>query len=411
MGAGLQRTTLKLGTGVALVALLAGCEDGRLDFDMRNLTSSGFDTSAALMEMPDRPAPDSRGVISYPSFQVVVAQRGETVRSIAARLGLDAVQLASYNGVAPDTVLRRDEIIALPGRVAEPTAATGAPTAPGAVAPSGSPAVATTTLAPSGAAQPAAPAAAPQGGLVLQQSGDEPLQHRVEAGETIYTISRLYNVPPGAIAAWNGLDDDLTVRQGQVLLIPQGSAANVPSAATPVAAPVESASATTEPGQGSPTPVPPSASAPLPAETPAPAAAVQQEEPPEEAPDLGAEQAAPASDSRLAMPVDGAIIRAYAPGRNDGIDIGAAAGTPVRAAGSGTVAAITTDTAGVNIVIIRHSDELLSVYTRIDSLTVSQGQSVSRGQQIGAVAPGDPPNLHFEVRLGLDSTDPANYLP
>ncbi|NDV01468.1 peptidoglycan DD-metalloendopeptidase family protein [Pseudoroseicyclus tamaricis] len=404
----------KFWAGAAALALLAGCEDGRLDFDLRNLSSSGFDTSASLMALPDRPAPDARGVISYPNFQVVVAQRGETVRQIAGRLGLNAEELGSYNGITADTPLRRDEIIALPGRVSEPSPATGAPTT-GPILPAAAaagPAVETTVLAPAGTPTPAPSATpsapAPSNGVMpLGQTGEEPLRHRVEPGETVYTIARRYGVPPEAIAAWNGLDGNLDIREGQVLLIPQGSAAAVPTASLPP----EPAGTTTEPGAGSPTPVPPSAAAPLPIETPAPAAEVAEEPAPEEAPDLGAEQAAPADDSRLSMPVDGSIIREYAPGRNDGIDIAAAAGSPVRAADSGTVAAVTTDTGGINIVIVRHSDELLTVYTRIDNLTISQGQSVSRGQQIGQVAPGDPANLHFEVRLGLDSADPADYLP
>ena len=96
--------------------------------------------------------------------------------------------------------------------------------------------------------------------------------------------------------------------------------------------------------------------------------------------------------------MEGAIIRAYAPGRNEGIDIGAAAGSPVRAADAGTVAAITTNTDGVQIVVIRHEGDLLTVYTHVDGLAVERGSRVSRGQRIGEVRAGDPAFLHFEVR-------------
>jgi len=84
----------------AAVALLAGCAEqlNSLDFDLRDL-GDGFDTSDAVTNLPDRPRPDDRGIISYPNYQVALAQNGDTLRTLADRLGLDAVALASFNGV------------------------------------------------------------------------------------------------------------------------------------------------------------------------------------------------------------------------------------------------------------------------------------------------------------------------
>lgn len=110
------------------------------------------------------------------------------------------------------------------------------------------------------------------------------------------------------------------------------------------------------------------------------------------------------------MPVDGRIIRAYSPGRNEGIGIAASAGTNVRAAAAGTVAAITRTTGNVNIMVIRHDDGLLTVYANIDSLNVAKDARVSQGQTIGKVAAGDPSFLHFEVRRGQESVDPMRFL-
>ena len=118
-----------------------------------------------------------------------------------------------------------------------------------------------------------------------------------------------------------------------------------------------------------------------------------------------------ASASRLAAPVQGSIIRAYAPGSNEGVDFGVPAGTDVRAADAGSVAAVTTDTSGGSIVVIRHADGLLTVYTQMDNLTVQKDASVSRGQVIGKVRAGNPSFLHFEVRRGLKSVDPMDFLP
>ena len=376
-------------TGAA-IGLLSACERP-LDFDLRDL-AQGFDTSQAVANMPQRPRPDDRGVISYPNYQVVVAKRDDTMGTIAARLGLDANELARYNGVGVNVALRRDELVALPRRVGEPSTATGA-------APLDVTAIATTALDRAGPqvtttpAPTAAPAPAPQ-------AGPEPVRHKVATGETVYSIARLYGVPVRAISEWNGLGPDLSVREGQFLLIPQNGQT----------APVQSIATQPAPGAGSAIPVPPSAATPLPSiepSTPIPPAVVPK------APDLGTPTpavATPSANARLAYPVQGTIIREYAAGRNEGIDIGVPAGTTVKAADSGTVAAVTTDTSGVAIVVIKHADNLLTVYTNIEGLSVAKGDTVSRGQAIGTVIDGDPSFLHFEVRKGLQSANPADFL-
>lgn len=390
----------------AALAALAGCAENNpfagFDFDLRDL-GDGFDTSEAVANIAPRPAPDDRGVISYPNYQVVLARQDDTIRTIAGRLNLNAATLATFNGIDADLTLRRDEVIALPSRVAEPSPATGAATT-GPIQPLDVAAVATTALARADAAAPAA--ATPTAATPARQSGAEPVRYQVGRGDTAFTISRQFNVPVSSIAEWNSLGPDLAIREGQFLLIPQS---NTPSRPQTVAdAPV------TPPGSGSATPVPPSASAPLPDETPSvptPAPAT---------PDLGTPSAtatpaaptpAPAasSNAQLVRPVAGNIIRAYAAGRNEGIDIGVPAGTSVKAADAGSVAAVTTDTSGVAIVVIKHAGNLLTVYTNLSDLSVEKGDSVSRGQAIAKVAAGDPSFLHFEVRRGLQSVDPADF--
>jgi murein DD-endopeptidase MepM/ murein hydrolase activator NlpD len=130
------------------------------------------------------------------------------------------------------------------------------------------------------------------------------------------------------------------------------------------------------------------------------------------APDIGTPTTTVApKTSTFAYPVQGSIIRAYTSGRNEGIDIGVPAGTSVKAAGTGSVAAVTTDTSGSAIVVVKHDGGLLTVYTNLEGLTVAKGASVSKGQTIGKVRAGDPSFLHFEVRRGLTSVDPADFLP
>ena len=120
----------------------------------------------------------------------------------------------------------------------------------------------------------------------------DPVRHRVEAGETAYSIARLYGVSVTALASWNGLGPDLAVRENQELLIPIVSDANRISSAPE-----------TQPGQGTPVTPPPSAAAPLPADI---TAAVEPE-----SPNLGQFRTPPGG--RLAAPVSGAVTRRYNP--------------------------------------------------------------------------------------------------
>jgi murein DD-endopeptidase MepM/ murein hydrolase activator NlpD len=220
----------------------------------------------------------------------------------------------------------------------------------------------------------------------------------VQRGETAFGIARQYGVSSKALAEWNGLGPDLGVREGQFLIIPVAGAA----------APVRTESAAAAPGQGSPTPLPPSASQPLPnQETQSAAAAKAKAAQP--VADLSSTVSA-SSGATFVMPVSGKIIRGSAKGKNDGIDIAAAAGTPVKAAGAGTVAAITKDTSGTPIVVIRHTGGLLTVYAGVDGLRVAKGDTVARGQTIAAVRAADPSFLHFEVRRGVESADPLGFL-
>lgn len=396
--------------GCALAAL-AACSD--MDADLRGFGKLGFDTStAARSATAARPEPDSRGVISYPNFQVAVARRGDTVATVATRVGVNAEELARHNAISSNTPLNRGEVLALPRRVAEPVA-TAATTAAATATGAGAERIDITSLASSAidraaangstAAAPAKPApasAAPtpaKPATGMQPASAEPVRHKVARGETAYSIARYYNVSAKALAEWNGLPADLSVREGQYLLIP------VAATGTQTA----SAAAVTPPGAASPTPEPPSASKPLPAESPVKASTPVDTS---GVPNLGATRTAASATSPLEMPVAGSIIRPYVKGKNDGVDIKATAGTPIRAAEAGTVAAITKDTEQVPILVLRHANGLLTVYANIDGIAVKKGDTVKRGQAIAKLRAGEPAFVHFEVRKGYDSVDPMPYL-
>ena len=342
------------------VFTLSACDSG-VDLGGFNLTNGGE-------RIAPRPNADARGIITYPNYQVVVARRGDTVTTLAERIGLSAKELASHNGLAKDQALREGELLALPRKVSGGSGIDIATIAGNAI-----------NTADGGAT----------GGTPGNTSGIEPIRHRVERGETAYSIARLYDVSVTALASWNGLGTNLTVREGQQLLIPIVENTRTEN--------------TSKPGTGSSTPTPPSASKPLP-ET-------AKVEPVPASPDLGKHKT-DASERKFLTPVKGKIISSYSgkAGGNEGIDIAASAGTAVKAAEDGEVALISKSVGSNTIVLIRHSGNIYTVYSNISDVKLSKGQKVKRGQRIGGVAQGSPSYLHFEVRQGTESVDPKEFL-
>lgn len=392
------RTRILMAT-VALGTLTA-CGDQPFDFDLRGLNGGFTTANAAANATADRPKADNRGIISYPNYQVAVAKRGDTLNDVANRLGLNAAELAEFNGVATDVPLRKDEIIALPRRVVEPSPLTGA-FGTGPIQPQR---VDVTTLAGNAIdnapdTTPVATAALPARNSASVQTGAEPIRHKVERGETAFTVARLYQVSAKSLAKWNGLGSDFAIREGQYLLIPVAKQ-DPPNRQREVVV-VEA------PGQGSPTPTPPSATKPLPKDdTIVRVVPIVSAKP---IADVG-KQSAPTKATKMTYPVSGSIIRAYSKGKNEGINIKGGAGTAVKAASEGTVAAITKSGDGIPIIVVRHPNNLLTVYANVTDVKVKKGDSVRRGQGIANLRTGDDAYVHFEVRNGFDSVDPLPFL-
>ena len=109
--------------------------------------------------------------------------------------------------------------------------------------------------------------------------------------------------------------------------------------------------------------------------------------------------------------------RAFTSDFHAGVDVANEEGTPVNAAGHGTVIAAVTDGEGAlgNYVTIRHPTGKTTTYAHLDTVYVRAGQPVGQGGQIGAMGntgASTDPHMHFEV---LDThgnpTDPRSLIP
>ena len=118
----------------------------------------------------------------------------------------------------------------------------------------------------------------------------------------------------------------------------------------------------------------------------------------------------------LQWPVSGPVTSPFGSrwGRmHEGIDIAVPSGTPVHAAGGGTVIYAGWMEGYGNLVAIDHGGGLATAYGHNTSVTVSVGQSVSVGDVIaysGSTGHSTGPHVHFEVRVNGTPVDPLGYL-
>jgi len=257
-----------------------------------------------------------------------------------------------------------------------------------------------------------------------------PKSHRVRPNDTMFSLSRMYGTTVDALAGANGIGPPYSVKVGQVLRIPSGNPAPMNSAAIspPAERPVtagrneDSPQLLKKPG---PSPVTKAFDALL---GKLARGEASEEETVREISLVSAATAVPETKnaetvgrSRRAgfiWPVKGQVISSYGPKTgglyNDGINIAAPRGTPVRAASDGTVAYVGDKLKSYgNLVLIRHNNGMVTTYAHLSNVTVRAGSKVAQGQVIGSVgSTGTVVNaqLHFEVRRGKNTVDPKEYL-
>jgi len=194
-------------------------------------------------------------------------------------------------------------------------------------------------------------------------AGEQPppgVFHRIEPGQTLYTISKTYGVALEAITATNHLADPDRIEAGETLFIPGAEH-------------ILDVEATALPGS-----IP---------------------------------------RGLFRKPVQAGLNSPYGQrwGRmHYGVDLGAAAGTPVRAARAGTVSYSGSGYRGYGkLIILDHSDGYQTLYAHNSRLIARKGKKVAAGQviaHVGATGNATAAHLHFEIRKHGRPRDPALYL-
>ncbi len=216
--------------------------------------------------------------------------------------------------------------------------------------------------------------------------------YQVRRGDTLYSISRSASVPVQTIAQANNILPPYELSPGQQLLIPQARIdSNLYASNSRASKPVKK----TAPARSQAQSV---------AEL---AKTVSYTAPKPKSP-----------DAMFEWPVVGKVIASYGAAdlgrRNDGVNIAAPSGTPVRAAADGEVVYRGSELDGFgNLLLVKHAGGYVTAYAHNDSMLVKKGDKIRQGQVIAKVGQSgavSSPQLHFEIRQNLKSIDPLAML-
>jgi lipoprotein NlpD len=236
-------------------------------------------------------------------------------------------------------------------------------------------------------------------------------QYLVQKGDTLYSIGRKFGIPFTKLAEFNQLQSPYEIHIGQVLNLKASStntANNKPNdtaSATDDAEVVTSAIARPELSPSADT-----AAAPMTApNSTAPATADAGKN---VASDL---EAIADADIQWQWPLPGKVSAGFDAQTNKGLNITGNPGQAITAAGAGKVIYSGMDVRGYGkLVIIKHNNNLLSVYAHQGNSLVKEGSFVASGEKLATLPSptnNKPTMLHFEIRQKGKPVDPATYLP
>lgn len=228
----------------------------------------------------------------------------------------------------------------------------------------------------------------------------------VQRGDSVYAISRKSGVDMATLVRVNKMRPPYTIMAGQHLTLPINARPAPASRKAAVGAallPQETSRSNTA---SQSTVIVPAAARPV-------------AKPELLRPVITVAKPPPRAASGFIWPVEGRVLSSFGPKKsglhNDGINIAAPQGAAVRAADNGVVAYSGKEIRGFgNLLLIKHEGGLITAYAHTDTLLVSRGDTVTRGQVIGKVGTTgavETPQLHFEVRQGTRAVNPNKYLP
>jgi murein DD-endopeptidase MepM/ murein hydrolase activator NlpD len=250
--------------------------------------------------------------------------------------------------------------------------------------------------------------------------------HIVRRNETFSAIARRYNVDERSLALFNRFPRPVKVLPGQKIILPAlvrdqltGLEPQDLVALLAIELAAGRAVSGSVPGQLRPNPEAGSvATVTPPPKRPAPEAPKTKTTPPTPQTPPQTTLGPLAALPNFAWPVRGRLVETFGTKADlrvvDGIEIEAPSGTPFKAAASGTVAYVGNQLAGYGwLVLIRHSSDYMTAYAFADSVSVREGQTVTRGQvigQVGQTGRARSPRLHFQVRHATKPVDPVPFL-
>lgn len=239
-----------------------------------------------------------------------------------------------------------------------------------------------------------------------------PVIYTVKAGDTLMSISRRFSIDPRSLANLNAITMQAPLKPGQRLALPALVKDGQASMRTPGETEAHPA-------------VAPAPARPGPAQMSGAAAGATPNAPPPEPEPPSAETVAAAGKGRFIWPVKGDILSSFGPKgpgqRNDGVNIAAEAGEPVRAAAAGQVVYAGSTIPGFgNLVVVKHADGWTSLYGNLGKIDVRIRAEVAQGQALGVAGLSgavDRPQVHFELRYAAAPqgrarpVDPQTLLP
>jgi lipoprotein NlpD len=227
----------------------------------------------------------------------------------------------------------------------------------------------------------------------------------VRSGDTLYAIAFNYGMDPRNLAKWNGISSPYVIYPGQklrLLALPASSRGTSGVKISTIKTPAQVTTKTvSSPKPSTQTKSPPASGTSSTTKTAFP---------------VNAQASNTADPESWKWPTRGRVVRSYVagdPARN-GLDIAGKEGQTIVASSGGQVVYSGNGLIGYGeLIIIKHSEKMLSAYAHNKIRLVKEGEQVSAGQKIAEMGrnSGNKQLLHFEIRAQGKPVDPLTYLP